>query len=135
MSQDSECPTVGAVQLRFRRAFILFLIAPGAMILYKYPPDRYSFYPRCPIEEYLHVQCPGCGMTRACAALLHGDLAAALHFNAFGVLVLVPLALGYFALCFQRALKDEGFRWPNIPPSATIALFALAAVFTLFRNL
>jgi len=57
------------------------------------------------------------------------------HFNAFGVLVLVPLALGYFALCFQRALKDEGFRWPNIPPSATIALFALAAVFTLFRNL
>jgi hypothetical protein len=35
----------------------------------------------CLSKRLLGVECPGCGMTRALSALLHGQVAAALAFN------------------------------------------------------
>jgi hypothetical protein len=120
---------------RSSSVFLLLATALAAGLLYRFPPDRYAFYPLCPIHEYLHLECPGCGTTRAVSALLHGHLIAALHFNAFAILVLLPLVIVYAAICMQRAFKKEGSHWPAIPRPVTIALFALAAVFTIIRNL
>ncbi len=53
----------------------------GAALLYRFPPEKYSFYPVCPIHQYLHLYCPGCGSTRALAALLHGRVIEAMHYN------------------------------------------------------
>jgi hypothetical protein len=113
----------------------LLLIATLGFVLYRFPPERYSFYPLCPIHEYLHLLCPGCGATRALSALLHGDLTAALHFNALAILIVLPLAALYAAICFKRALRDGPFRYPAVPRSATIGLIVLATVFTVYRNL
>jgi hypothetical protein len=61
-----------------------------------------SQLPFCPMAGVLGVPCPGCGLTRATLALLHGDLRGALRLHPL-VFVLTPLfvwsvsaaALGY----------------------------------------
>ncbi len=46
----------------------------------------------CPLRALTGIPCPLCGMTRACVAAAHGDLARSLAFNPAGVLV-VAVAL------------------------------------------
>jgi hypothetical protein len=106
----------------------------GAVILYKFPPEQYDFYPQCPVFRYLHVYCPGCGATRALAALLHGRIAEALHYNAL-VVLLVPVLLAYFAVAYWEARGDEVFTWPRrVPAMALTALLVVSAAFGLLRN-
>jgi len=50
-------------------------------VLLRFSPQEYSFYPRCPFYALTGHYCPGCGATRAIAELLHGHVAAALHFQ------------------------------------------------------
>jgi len=88
--------------------------AAGAAALYRFSPQEYSFYPRCPFFALTHHYCPGCGATRAIAQLLHGNLAAALHFNA-AVTVLLPFVGAYLATAYWTALKRNRFEWPGIP--------------------
>jgi hypothetical protein len=56
--------------------------------------------PLCPTASLFGVPCPGCGLTRATLALLHGDLRGALRFHPL-VLLLAPL---YFGLIGAAAL-------------------------------
>jgi uncharacterized protein DUF2752 len=105
----------------------------GAVILFKFPPEQYDFYPQCPIFRYLHVYCPGCGATRALAALLHLRIAEALHYNAL-VVLLVPVLLGYFAAAYLRARRDEVFSWPRVPALGLTALLVLTVAFGVLRN-
>jgi hypothetical protein len=108
--------------------------AAGTALLLRFPPAQYTFYPRCPVYEYLHLLCPGCGATRALAALLRGHLAEAIHQNALFVMLL-PLLAGYAALCCYRAWTAEAFRWPEPPRWAVQSALAAAFVFTVARNL
>src|SRR5260370_40524164 len=105
----------------------------GAAVLYRFPPERYDFYPQCPIYRYLHVYCPGCGATRALAALLHLRIAEALHYNAL-VVLLVPVLLAYFAVACWKARRDEVFTWPRVPAMGLTALLVMSAAFGVLRN-
>ena len=105
----------------------------GAGVLYRFPPERYDFYPQCPVFRYLHVYCPGCGATRALAALLHGRIAEAFHYNAL-VVLLVPVLLAYFAAAYWKARGDEVFTWPRVPALALTALLVVSAAFGVLRN-
>jgi Protein of unknown function (DUF2752) len=98
------------------------------------PPARYSFYPQCPVYELFHLQCPGCGATRALAALLRGHFTEAINLNAF-VPLLLPFAAAYGIFCYLRLLQGKAFRWPQPPPAVLYAAFAAAAVFAVIRNL
>jgi len=46
--------------------------------------------PICPSAVFLKFPCPGCGMTRATLALLHGDFAHAFHLHPLAI-VITPL--------------------------------------------
>lgn len=50
-----------------------------------------SGFPLCPLAGSFGIPCPGCGLTRATLALLHGDVRSALQLHPL-VLVLTPLA-------------------------------------------
>jgi hypothetical protein len=117
-----------------RAAAPLAVVTFAAVVLLRYPPAQNSFYPQCPIHEYLHLQCPGCGATRALAALLSGHLIEAIHFNAL-VTLLLPFAATYGILCYYRFLQRRPIRWPQPPPIITCASLIVAAVFTVIRNL
>jgi Protein of unknown function (DUF2752) len=105
----------------------------GAVVLFRLPPEQYGFYPQCPVFRYLHVYCPGCGATRALAALLHGRIAEALHYNAL-VVLLVPMLAAYFAAAYGKARGDEVFTWPRVPAMALPALLVMSAAFGVLRN-
>jgi hypothetical protein len=117
-----------------RAAATVSLVALSAAVLLFLPPTRFSFYPRCPIYSWLHLQCPGCGATRALAAVLRAHFIEALHFNAL-VTLMLPLAASYFGVGIRGAFHSETFRWPEPPASAVYSALALATIFTVVRNL
>jgi len=117
-----------------RAAAPLVAIGFVAAMLLCFPPVLYSFYPQCPIYQYFHIECPGCGTTRALAALLHGNVGEALRLNAFTTL-LMPAAAAYAALCYCRFLQRKSFAWPRLPQPVVYATLAAAILFTLVRNL
>jgi hypothetical protein len=130
------CGTKATLLSRRRRLAHSLLIAAVmfCVLLALYPPNRYSFYPLCPIHQLLGIECPGCGATRALAALLHGHLREALHFNALFV-VLLPAALACAVQIYRRAIQPADFRWPNPPAPAIYATLAAATLFTIMRNI
>lgn len=104
-----------------------------AAVLIRFPPGQYTFYPECPLFALTGFQCPGCGSTRALAALLHGNLTAALQHNAL-IVGLTPFLLAYMVLYFTYTPRSDSYRWPNPPGWALPAAFAIATVFTVARN-
>jgi hypothetical protein len=105
----------------------------GCGMLYRFPPEQYAFYPTCPILRSTHLYCPGCGATRALAALLHGRIIEALHYNPLMV-ALLPLFAGYFAITYWNAMRYKRFVWPQLPIPVLENLLAAAAIFMVVRN-
>ena len=63
-------------------------------------------FPLCPLAGSMGVPCPGCGLTRATLALLHGDVRAALHFHPL-VLLLTPLIIGVVGVAAWELLRGS----------------------------
>lgn len=122
----------------WRRRWLAHGLLAGAMLLLAvlilYPPGGGGFYPACPIHRYLGIECPGCGATRALAVLLHGQWREAMRLNALFV-GLLPFALAGAVECYRRAVRVGEFRWPKVPDAALYTTLAVAALFTVARNL
>lgn len=121
-------PSIPVDCSRYALPISVICIAFFAALLLYFPPDQYSFYPQCPIHHYLRILCPGCGATRALAALLRGHITEALQLNALTTLSLPFIAA--WALFTRKPL-----RWPQIPAAAIYMAFAVTALFTIARNL
>jgi uncharacterized protein DUF2752 len=104
------------------------------VVLRRFPPAQNSFYPRCPIYEAFHLKCPGCGATRALAALLQGHVDEAMHLNALAMLLL-PVAAAYSFYWYWRFVRRGGYRRLPVPQEAVYLALAAASVFTVLRNL
>jgi hypothetical protein len=109
-------------------------VVAGAALLYRYSPQEYWFYPRCPFYALTHHYCPGCGATRAVAELLHGHIAAALHFNA-AVTLLMPVLLWYFGRMYWTAVRENHIEWPQVPEWSSRATLALVLIFAVVRDI
>ena len=87
----------------------------------------------CQFHQLTGLNCPGCGMTRALYALVHGNFAVAIRDNARFVALLAALAVRgawFGARLYRRRPAGEffpvKFLWP---------LLAVALGFTVLRNL
>ena len=85
--------------------------------------------PVCLVALIAHVPCPGCGLTRATFALLHGDLATATTMNPLAVIV-CPLAIGITALGVGRYVMTgrtgmSGTWLPRLGLSLCVALIVV----------
>jgi hypothetical protein len=118
----------------WRAAMPPAIVALAAILLLCFPPAQYNFYPQCPIHELFHLQCPGCGATRAIAALLRGHITEAMNLNAL-VTLLLPFAAAYGVLCYCRLLQRKPLRWPQPPPAIIYAALSVATIFAVIRNL
>jgi hypothetical protein len=121
-------------QRRWIANFVAVSAAFAAYLLLRFPPETSSFYPLCPVFTLLHIYCPGCGGTRALAALLHGRLYDAMHWNAL-VVLLLPFAVVFFANAYWRAIQIRKFHWPTVPNAVLKVLLVGICIFTLVRNL
>ncbi len=107
----------------------------GTIALLAVAPSGVPFLlPPCPVHRYLHLLCPGCGGTRACIALLHGNLREAWQHNAF-LLLLSPLLALRGAVALFRLWRGRTDAFPPIPAPVRYSLFAASALFTIARNL
>ena len=126
-------PKIAPANARFAGIFLTAIGLGTAAVVFFFDPATNAFYPVCQFHRLTGLNCPGCGMTRALYALLHGNFSAALQDNALFVLTLGTLALrgGWFLWNnFYRRSTGEifpaKFLWP---------LLAVALTFTILRNL
>jgi hypothetical protein len=117
-----------AISVLRATSLVLVLSAAAGMLL-RFPPERYSLYPRCPIYTLFHIQCPGCGATRALAAILRGDLNEAIRLNALFTLVL-PILIVWTALYCHKPHDRT-----HPPRQALYAALIFTVLFTIARNL
>ena len=113
---------IGNLHLLRRAAPVAVLAALAAI-----PTQVLASFPViCVWRTLLHLECPGCGMTRALSSALHGHLYAALAYNR-GVVLVLPAAFiviirDLHALCCRDAMirafrdYDEVVRWLTRPP-------------------
>ncbi len=129
---QQEATTLAKRRRTANALFAVALLLCGVLLID--PPTQTSVYPGCPIHEYFGILCPGCGATRAFAALLRGRFGEAMRFNALFV-SLLPTALVGALATYHRALKPGEFHWPQPPASAIYAAVVTTAIFTVVRNL
>ncbi|WP_032688976.1 DUF2752 domain-containing protein [Mycobacteroides abscessus] len=88
--------------------------------------------PVCPFKALTGLDCPACGGLRMVYSLMHGDVLAALRYNAVAL-----VALGFLAVCFVAWTRS---RWRGVtdwnPPwlrgwVASIILVVFAAWFVI----
>lgn len=109
------------------------VISAGLAVLFLFDPSQYAFYPICYFRAVSGWNCPGCGATRAMHQLLHGNLVEAAHAN-----LLLVAALPLTAWHGVRRARGWWVRQPlsfHIAPVWLWTLLAIAAVFTVIRNL
>lgn len=104
-------PSIRAARLAAFGAALAALVAAGA--------------PLCPVAAVAHVPCPGCGLTRAALALIHGDLREAVRLHPLAPVV-VPLVAGFVAYACVVYLRHG--RWPGASGHAArwIAIVGIA---------
>jgi len=107
-------------------------IGAGAMLFF-FDPGTHSFYPVCLFHAMTGLNCPGCGMTRALSALLHGNFLLALKDNALFVVTLAGMLIWSTGLAWRK-LRNQPVTF-NVPPKFLWTFLAVALVFGVLRNL
>jgi hypothetical protein len=93
-------------------SIVLSMLALTALVVLAVVPmtTLSSLPPICPWRTLLGLQCPGCGGTRAIAALLHGDVIEAFRHNALAPVVGTAIgatALGHVAGACRALLRQH----------------------------
>jgi hypothetical protein len=110
-------------------------VGAAALALRLRDPHQQGSWGLCPFKAITGWNCPLCGGLRAVNDLGHGQLAEAAHSNLLFVGLLLPLAVGGWALWAQHTWTGS-----SRPPSAatvrtlTVVLGVLAVAFTVYRN-
>ncbi|MEI7617554.1 MAG: DUF2752 domain-containing protein [Actinomycetota bacterium] len=73
------------------------IVGATAYLALNDPAAPGAHLPACPFFASTGLWCPGCGLTRATHALLHGHIATAFGFNALFPLFLGAIVVGWFA--------------------------------------
>jgi len=90
--------------------------------------------PVCPTKALLGIDCPGCGSLRMLYSLMHGNLAAAVRFNALGLVAVGLLVWAYGAWTYGRVVGRRITSWQHHRWSAVVTL-ALVMTWFVVRNI
>ncbi len=85
--------------------FVVLMVVV-AFFYFSINPATSRFVPRCVFFTLTGFKCPGCGCQRAVHSLLHGDVTAALHYNAF-FLAAVPVIVLYLLNDYTKLIPSR----------------------------
>ncbi len=80
------------------------VIASATLFVRQVDPNVPGHYPGCPTQDFLGVDCPGCGGLRATHALANGDVSSAADHNLL-IVVLIPGVIILMGLWIWRAWR------------------------------
>lgn len=109
--------------IKAKKLLLPGLVLATAVIYLLFWPKQYRLF--CPIHALTGFWCPGCGSTRSAEALIHGDLSAAIDYNALLVTAPVFMLIGV-------ALDKKSKKARNI---YLALLLVLVTAFTILRNI
>jgi hypothetical protein len=123
--------------MRWNRAILLALVVIAlvatAWVLREH--GRVAWLPECQFHRLTGRHCPGCGMTRATFAALHGQIGHAFRCNPLGM-VLLPLTIVGLALELSGWVRAKPPRWRlSLGRYGGWVIFWAVLGFWLFRNL
>lgn len=106
--------------------------AVAILLLYYFLDARTVPFPRCPFYLLTHIYCPGCGSQRALSALLHGQVAQALHYN---LLLVAAFPLLLYAAWLR--LTPSGLHAGTVfyKPAFAWAVLTVVVLFGVLRNI
>jgi hypothetical protein len=130
---NSAPPKINSGNARFAGIILASVVLGIVAVVFFFNPATHTFYPVCQFHRLTGLNCPGCGMTRALYALLHGKILTALRDNSLFILVLGVLIIrvAWFSLKKFRGVATGEF----FPVKFLWALLMIALVFTVLRNL
>jgi hypothetical protein len=105
-----------------------------AAILLADPTTPGGVIPVCPTKALLGLDCPGCGSMRMLYSLMHGNLLAAVKFNAMAVVGLVLLIVAYVTWTYGRIVGRQILSWQHHRWAAAVTLVLVSTWFVV-RNL
>ena len=105
------------------------LVVPALIVVYAVDPAQHALTLPCPYKTLTGWACPGCGLTRALHALLHGNLRLAFSFNPW-VFVGGPAAAA-FALLPRTMAPD---RAQGLRTALAWVMLAITLAFWVWRN-
>ena len=106
----------------------------GSAIVAAFDPSNAGFFPVCPLYSLTGIACPGCGLTRGFHALFHGDVLAALDYNAM-IPAFAILFGAFFVSMFLVAVRGRGLSQRFYAPRLMWVFLVSLAVFGLLRNI
>jgi magnesium-transporting ATPase (P-type) len=130
---NAEPPIIKRAGSRLVGIILVVATLGGLAILFSFNPASHAFYPVCQFHRLTGLNCPGCGMTRAAYALLHGNFAAASRDNLLFILGLIALGLRgiWFGVNRWRGRINSAF----FPGKYLWLILVVTLLFTVLRNL
>ncbi|OCX50760.1 hypothetical protein BEL04_18680 [Mucilaginibacter sp. PPCGB 2223] len=123
--------------MNFKKPYAVLALAgiiSLSYLYYRFNPQHYSFFPKCPFYTITGFDCPGCGSQRAIYCLLHGQLVQAVRFNLLLVLSL-PFLLVHFGHKAASVILKKDIRWRLLyRPLTPVVIFTVVLVFWIMRN-
>lgn len=112
----------------------ILALAGAAFVLHQRGPHGVPWVPSCTFHRLTGLNCPGCGMTRAAHATLHGRIGEAFRFNPVGMALLpvVGIGVGIKILGWVRG-RPLPFRM-NVGKYGVWVLVGVVVVFWILRN-
>lgn len=112
----------------------LFVFAAGSFVVGFFDPSTEKFFPPCPLFSLTGFACSGCGLTRGFHALFHGDIFAALDFNALVPIYAFAFLYLIILLCVI-AFKGKGLKFQIFTPKILWSFLFISIVFGIIRNI
>lgn len=116
------------------------VLASATLFVRQVDPNVPGHYPGCPTQEFLGVDCPGCGGLRATHALANGDVPSAADHNLL-IVALIPGVVILLGLWIWRAWRGvivdprgDSPRQARVRQYLPIILVGVVLVFGVVRN-